>query len=269
MTSLQSRILVSVIGVPVLLYVVLWASEWVMAVALAVLSGVAAYELMACVGAMGTSRGLCRLTVMSAVWAVLCTAYEETWLLPFLIAYVLLACAVAVRRAGEVTFAQLMAGVFAVTVIPYAFSSFLRIQTAGHRGFLLLPLIFSFASDTCAYFAGRALGRHKLAPRVSPNKTVEGAVGGLLGDAAARAIFALVMNTWFGRSIGYGLIAFFGLLCRLVAQLGDLTFSLIKREFGVKDYGKIFLAHGGVLDRFDSVIFVAPALAALVELLGG
>ena len=207
MTSLQSRVLVSVIGVPVLLYVVLWAPEWVMVCALAALSGVAAYELMACVGAMGTCRGLCRLTVSMATWVVLSTAYLETWLLPSLTLYVLLACAVAVWKAGTVTFAQLMAGIFAVTAIPYAFSAFLRIQTAGHRGFLLLPLIFSFASDTCAYFAGRALGRHKLAPKVSPNKTVEGAVGGLLGDALAGVVFALVMNTWFGRSIGCGPIA--------------------------------------------------------------
>ena len=269
MTSLQSRVLVSVIGAPILLYVVLWAPRWVMAVSLAALAGVAAYELMACVGTMRTSRGLCRLTVSFAVWAVLCAAYREDWLLPALTLYVLLACAVAVGRAGAVTFAQLMAGVFSVTVIPYAFSAFLRIHTVGHRGFLLLPLLFSFASDTSAYFAGRAFGRHKLAPHVSPNKTVEGAVGGLLGDALAGAVFALVMNTWFGQSIPYLPIVVLGLLCSVVAQLGDLTFSLIKREFGIKDYGKIFLAHGGVLDRFDSVIFVAPTLAALVGLLRG
>lgn len=169
---------------------------------------------------------------------------------------------------GEVKFQHIAAALLAVFAIPYAFSAFLRLDAAGyHRGFLLLPLIFSFGSDTFAYFAGNALGRHKLAPRVSPHKTVEGAVGGLLGNALCGVVFALVMNTWFDHAISYEGIALLGLILSAVAQLGDLSFSLIKREFGVKDYGRIFLAHGGVLDRFDSVIFVAPTLALLVELL--
>ena len=77
-------------------------------------------------------------------------------------------------------------------------------------------------------------------------------------------MFALVMNCWFGQSISCPLIALLGVLCSVVAQLGDLSFSLIKREFGIKDYGTLFLAHGGVLDRFDSVIFVAPVLSFLM-----
>ena len=157
-----------------------------------------------------------------------------------------------------------MAGFFAVSAIPYAFSSFLRLSGLGlHRAFLLLPLLFSFASDTGAFFAGRSLGKHKLAPRVSPHKTVEGALGGLAG-----ALFALVMNGALDYSIPYLAIALVGLACSVVAQLGDLSFSLIKREFGIKDYGRIFLEHGGVLDRFDSVLFVAPALEVLIHLAG-
>ena len=127
--------------------------------------------------------------------------------------------------------------------------------------------MFSFCSDTFAFFAGRSFGKHKLAPKVSPNKTVEGSIGGLLGNAVGGVVFALVMNTWFGQSIGYAGIAVLGLGCSVVAQLGDLSFSLIKREFGIKDYGKLFLAHGGVLDRFDSVLCVAPVLALLMPAL--
>ena len=158
---------------------------------------------------------------------------------------------------------------FAMVVIPYAFGSFLRLYALGlHRAFLLLPLLFSFASDTGAFFVGRALGKHKLAPRVSPHKTVEGAVGGLLGNAAGAMIFALVMNCAVGYSISYGGIILAGVVCSVVAQLGDLSFSLIKREFGIKDYGRIFLEHGGVLDRFDSVLFVAPVLGIVMPLVG-
>ena len=99
-----------------------------------------------------------------------------------------------------------------------------------------------------------------MAPKVSPKKTVEGSIGGLAGNVACGLLFAWVMDHWFGGSIGYGPMAVMALLCGVVAQVGDLSFSLIKREFGVKDYGHLFLEHGGVLDRFDSVLFVAPVV---------
>lgn len=265
---MKSRILVSVVGVPLLLYVVLFAPEWVTAVALAILSGIAAGELLECVGLLKESRFLSRITVYAAVWTPLCAAFLPQWRGLSLLIYYLLAFAVAVYRAGEIKFAQLMAALFGGLLIPYSFSAFLLVEAAGHRGYLLLPFIFSFGSDTCAFFAGNAFGRHKLAPRVSPHKTVEGAVGGLLGNAAGAVIFALVMNCAVGYSISYGGIILAGVVCSVVAQLGDLSFSLIKREFGIKDYGRIFLEHGGVLDRFDSVLFVAPVLGIVMPLVG-
>ena len=265
---MKSRILVAVVGVPILLYVVLWGPEWLLAVGLAALSGVGAYELMKCVG-MKSGELLCRLTVYCAVWAALCGWSLPEWLIPSWTLYCLLAFAAAVWKAGEIKTVQLLAGVFGAILIPYAFSSFFRIHgLGGHRGYLLLPFILSFACDTFAYFTGLTLGKHKLAPKVSPKKTVEGSIGGLAGNVVCGLIFAFVMNRWFGGTIHYGSMALLALFCGMVAQIGDLSFSLIKREFGIKDYGKIFLAHGGVLDRFDSVLFVAPTLAALMQILG-
>lgn len=266
---MKSRILVAVVGVPILLYIVLLGPEWLLAVSLAALAGVGAYELLKCVGTMKSSALLCRLTVMFAVWAVLCGWAMGEWLIPSLTLYCLLAFAVAVWKAGEVRTVHLLAGIFGAVLIPYAFSSFFRIHgLGGHRGYLLLPFLLSFACDTFAYFTGLAIGKHKLAPKVSPKKTVEGAIGGLAGNLVCGLLFAYVMNRWFGGSISYWPMAVLSLFCGAVAQLGDLSFSLIKREFGIKDYGKIFLAHGGVLDRFDSVLFVAPTLAALMRILG-
>lgn len=266
---MKSRILVAVVGVPILLYIVLWGPEWLLAAALAVLSGVGAYELMNCVGAMKSSELLGYSTVCFATGTVLWGWRFPELLMLNLTVYCLLAFAVAVWKAGEVRTVQLLAGIFGVVLIPYAFSSFFRINgLGGHRGYLLLPFILSFACDTFAYFAGLTLGKHKLAPKVSPKKTVEGSVGGLVGNVVCGLLFAFVMNRWFGESIPYGSMALLALFCGVVAQIGDLSFSLIKREFGIKDYGKIFLAHGGVLDRFDSVLFVAPTLAALMQILG-
>ena len=265
---MKSRLLVSAVGVPLIFWVVLWAPMWVFAAFLAALSAIAAWELMRCVGA-GRHRGLCAASVVCAAFSV-AFVYVNAYIYgELVVVYAMGVFAYAVCRGGAVRFQQIMAAMFAMFVIPYAFGSFLRLYALGlHRAFLLLPLLFSFGSDTGAFFAGRAFGKHKLAPRVSPHKTVEGAVGGLAGNALGGVIFALVMNLAFGYSISYGGIILAGVVCSVVAQLGDLSFSLIKREFGIKDYGHIFLAHGGVLDRFDSVLFVAPVLGIVMPLVG-
>lgn len=264
---MKSRILVSVIGVPLILVVVLWAPIWVMAAFLAALSAIAAWELMQCVGARA-HKALCAIAISGAAFSVGFAYFKVYIYSELVVLYALLVFSYAVFRGGEVKFQQVMAALFSMFIVPYSFATFLRLSAAGvHRGFLLLPLLFSFGSDTFAFFAGRAFGRHKLAPKVSPHKTVEGAIGGLVGDALVGLAFAFVMNRFFDCGISYGGIALLGLACSVAAQLGDLSFSLIKREFGIKDYGHIFLEHGGVLDRFDSVIFVAPVLGVVMGLL--
>lgn len=265
---MKSRILVAVVGVPVLLYVVLWGPPLVLLGALALLAGIGGWELYHCVGG--------ERDPFLAVAAVFIPCFTVEWFYsrPQFVGvwFTLSALAVftyAICRGGAVRFHQIAAVLFGGIAIGYAFSSFLEIYASGvSRGYLLLPFILSFACDTFAYFTGLAIGRHKLAPKVSPKKTVEGSVGGLAGNVVCGLLFAWVMNSWFHGEIGYGRIALVSLFCGAVAQIGDLSFSLIKREFGIKDYGKIFLAHGGVLDRFDSVLFVAPTLAALMRLLG-
>ena len=102
-------------------------------------------------------------------------------------------------------------------------------------------------------------GKHKLAPRVSPKKTVEGAIGGLVGGVLGTALM-MAVGSYILRDAfwDFGLLAVFGLLGSVISQIGDLSFSVIKREYGVKDYGHLLPGHGGILDRFDSVTFVAP-----------
>ena len=264
---MKSRILVSVVGVPLILVVVLWAPIWVMAAFLTALSAIAAWELMHCVGAQ-EHKVLCVIAIAGAAFSVGFAYFKVYIYSELVVLYALLVFSYAVFRGGEVKFQQIMAALFAMFIVPYSFATFLRLSAAGfHRGFLLLPLLFSFGSDTFAFFAGRSLGRHKLAPRVSPHKTVEGAVGGLAGDMLVGLAFAFFMNRFLSHTNSYGGIALLGLACSVAAQLGDLSFSLIKREFGIKDYGHIFLEHGGVLDRFDSVIFVAPVLGVVLGLL--
>ncbi len=260
------RVLVAVIGVPVLVYVVLWAPMVVMAAALCILAGVGAWELQQCVGG-GKRHGWESLGVLFSVWAVWIFYKHPEHIAAFFVTAGILICASAIWEGGKIKFQQLSALLFGGMFLSYSFSSFLRLDALGlHRAYLLLPFILSFACDTFAYFTGLTLGKHKLAPKVSPKKTVEGSIGGLVGNVLCGLLFAWVMDRWFGGSIGCGHMALVALICGVVAQIGDLSFSLIKREFGIKDYGHLFLAHGGVLDRFDSVLFVAPVLEVYFKL---
>jgi phosphatidate cytidylyltransferase len=259
------RVLVAVIGVPILVYVVLWAPVIVMAAALMLLAGIGAMELQKCVSGEKKNNTLIGLSAFCAIFTVDWYYERPEYISLLFVLFLLLFFAYAVREAGEVKFNQIMAGLFGSFAIGYAFSAFLRLERSGvHRAYLLLPFILSFACDTFAFFAGKAFGKHKLAPKVSPHKTVEGSVGGLLGNLVCGLLFAFVMDR-SGYSISYGAMALLALACGVVAQLGDLSFSLIKREFGIKDYGHLFLEHGGVLDRFDSVLFVTPVIEIILN----
>ncbi len=260
---MKSRLLVAAVGIPFILWLILLAPLTALKTVLVLLSGIGAWELMKCVDAPRYWRALVGVSASLTLLlpSVLGSDFFGLTVMACLVAFF----AIAVAQAGKIKWHIVASSFFAITVIPYALSAFLRLSEAGyHRAFLLLPLIFSFASDSGAFFAGLAFGKHKLAPKVSPKKTVEGAIGGLLPNALPPVLFSLIMNLGFGQHINYLSIALLGVICSAVAQLGDLSFSLIKREFGIKDYGTLFLAHGGVLDRFDRVIFVAPVLSSLM-----
>ena len=145
-------------------------------------------------------------------------------------------------------------------------SVFVLIADADHaKLYLLLPFVAAFTSDAFALFVGMGFGKHKLAPSLSPKKTVEGSVGGFLGAALCCTLYGVVVQTAFAVQPHYIVLVLYGLLGSFVSQMGDLSFSYIKREYGLKDYGHLFREHGGVLDRFDSVIFCAPLTYLLLS----
>ena len=119
------------------------------------------------------------------------------------------------------------------------------------RDWVLLALFATFAVDTTAYFIGRAWGRHKMAPTISPGKTWEGAVGGLVGAIVAVIVLALLLDI----DISYSEMVILGFLIAVFAQLGDLAESKLKRSMGVKEAGNLIPGHGGILDRLDSIVF--------------
>ncbi len=282
------RVMVGVIGIPLLLLVLSFAPAWATMLLLMALCAVGARELLHAVGAAGDRPLLCLTVLMAGLLPVAVygegfhgvmhlTAEGETrsWLaLPVLaLLFVLGLFLHAILRYGKegaVPFAHLTAGIFGGLLFPLMLSCLLRLRM-GELGQVMvwLPLAISFGSDTFALFAGMAFGRHKLAPHVSPKKTVEGGVGGLLGGVLGMMLLHAVGSWILGSNfLSWGQILALGLLGSVIDQIGDLSFSVIKREFGVKDYGKLLPGHGGVLDRFDSVTFVAPFAYLLAALLG-
>ena len=130
----------------------------------------------------------------------------------------------------------------------------------------ILAFLGPWISDSAAYFCGRAFGRHKLIPDVSPKKTIEGAVGGVIFTGITFAAYAFVVLNRNAGLLQYAILFAVGMIVSAVAQIGDLIASLVKRKYGVKDYGTLFPGHGGVMDRFDSVLITAPILLVIAEI---
>jgi len=174
----------------------------------------------------------------------------------------------AFKTQRQISFAQILTALFGGAIIPYFLSSLisLKIMPEG-RLFVLLPIIVAFITDGGAYFTGVFLGKRHAFPRVSPKKTVEGCVGGIVASMAAMAIYGVILSRATAHDINFWALLIYGLIGGVVTELGDLAFSLIKREYDIKDYGKLLPGHGGMLDRFDSMIFTAPAIYLMVSVL--
>lgn len=157
---------------------------------------------------------------------------------------------------------QIMSAYFGIIYVAVMLS-FIMLTRNLEGGKFLVWLIFlcSWGCDTCAYCVGKLIGKHKMAPILSPKKSVEGGIGGVAGAALLGMLYAYVTK---GDIAGYAVICMVG---ALISMVGDLAASAIKRNQGIKDYGKLIPGHGGILDRFDSVIFTAPVIYFLAKLI--
>lgn len=164
---------------------------------------------------------------------------------------------------------QVIMGFFGVIYVAVLMSFLYLIRETKDGAYTIwLIIIASWGCDTCAYLAGVVAGKHKMAPVLSPKKTIEGAIGGIAGAAAIGAIYGAVIGSNI-ESVKNAPV-YFAILCAcagLISMVGDLVASAIKRNYGIKDYGKLIPGHGGVLDRFDSVIFTAPIIYYLIYFL--
>lgn len=169
---------------------------------------------------------------------------------------------------GKLPFRQVAMTMVAGLLVPFLLSALVRIRTMDNGVyFIATPFVMAFMSDTGAYLIGCAFGKHKLCPVISPKKTVEGLFGGFLGSIVGMVVYGFVLQHFFGFTVNYLYAVIYGILGSGFATFGDLMFSVIKRQTGIKDYGKLLPGHGGILDRFDSVTVVTPAAELLLLIL--
>lgn len=280
---MKTRILTSVVGIGILAAVLLGVHTPVLPVAVGLIAIIASWEAFHAVGF--TTKDLYLLLPVAVVDMVVMFTAGETLRLIFMplitLMAVYLACCL-IGKSQEISFEKLGSVIFFGGIALLSFYSLrwfayaLPAETYHEDAiyFILLCLCFAWGGDTGAYFIGRFFGKHKLAPIVSPKKTVEGAFGGVLGSILGGILLTLIFKAAMGpdtilaqtESWYYPALVVMGVAASLLGMAGDLFASVIKRQHHIKDYGHLFPGHGGVLDRFDSVLFIAPLVAGAVRL---
>lgn len=263
--DLFKRVMVAVVCIPMIFVIFYLLPPICLPIAISVLSMIALHEVLWSTGFVKNAKISALSIVLSGMvpfWVYIGQGMKSA--LVGIFVYFLLMFLIAISSHYTVTLEKMGGSFFFAMLIPYFLSTFVRLNALENGKYLILvPLIAAFGSDAFALFAGMAFGKRKLAPELSPKKTVEGAMGGFVGAVALCLVYAAVLQLGFACQVNYLAFAVYGGLGSVVSQIGDLSFSYIKRQYGLKDFGNIFPGHGGVLDRFDSVIFCAP----LVEIL--
>ncbi len=245
----------------------------VLAAGLGVISLIGMFELYRTVDAHKGLLGAVGYVCAAAYWLLLAfsgTPQTDTMPVIFFVAFLILLMAVYVFTFPKYQAGQVMTVFFGLVYVAVMLSYIYRTRTMD-GGKLLVWLVFlsSWGCDTCAYCAGMLFGKHKMAPKLSPKKSVEGGIGGIVGAGLLGVIYGAVFQKGLGSALGSPILdcAVICMVGAVISQIGDLAASAIKRNHDVKDYGKLIPGHGGILDRFDSVIFVAPGIYYTIVLL--
>ena len=282
---MKQRVITAVVLLALLAVVVWQINTPVLVLVIAFLAAVAANEIMRCakventfIRVVATGYAACvpffasakALTpwVSQAVWGKVIGAVPGV---VYLIALVLVLLLAMLKGYAYTSFEDVSVSVFAGALVSFGFSVFIRLRDMfqiEQFGIYLIfyGLICALATDSGAQLAGMAFGKHKMSPNISPKKTVEGAIGGLIFSLILNAVAMILYNRLADFKMDEFAVTVLLAACLPVSflgMMGDLSASVLKRNFGVKDFGKIFPGHGGVMDRFDSSMFTLPVTYAL------
>ncbi len=269
---MKTRIITAIVAICILLPVLIFSETPALPIMLALCAVIAIWEMMNCIGLKKAYFLTAPLYLFAAGFPFLLRYAENAGTVRRVALVVCLVSAlyffaVLTFSHGKYKLSDIAVCFMTSFYIIAAFNAvlFLHDYQFGGKYVYLAVFIGAWVTDTFAYFCGILFGRggkHKLIPDVSPKKTVEGSIGGIVFCILAMMLFGLIINQTTDLHANYLVLAVAGLLASIVSQIGDLCMSVIKRTYGIKDYGKLFPGHGGVLDRFDSVLAVAVVLVS-------
>lgn len=276
---MKTRIITSVVAIGLFIPFCIFSTSplWVFLSFAGLISLFAVYEILKCVG-MHKNVVASVLSYGAALSAVLLTRLgtngtERYFLVMSFVFFSLLFLSFvnATFSKGKIPVVNACVATMMTIYVSFSMASIVLLRDLGPNGSIggkiyLLAFIFAWVPDIGGYFFGRAFGKRKLIPDVSPKKTVAGFVGGIGSAVVVSVIYGFIIGLRLDDLALFGILALLAVICSVVSVCGDLLASLVKRYFGIKDYGFIFPGHGGVMDRFDSVIAVAPFLYILCYL---
>ena len=266
---MKTRILAAVVLIPVLLIILFVLPSWGTGALFAIMCAIGAFELLWGTKLVRHPRLILYSVITAALVSLWCTfGSSHVWGVAGAFVFCCLLFGEMLLSKAKLHFEKILVCVAGGLLIPYLLCSIVRIRNMELGAYyILIPFAMAFLSDSGAYFVGVFYGKHPLAPTISPKKTVEGFFGGIAGGVLGLMIYGLVLSVGFGLKVNFLYAVIYGVLGALASVLGDLAFSVIKRQTGIKDYGNLIPGHGGILDRFDSMTVVGPLAEILLILL--
>ncbi len=263
------RIITSIVAVIILLPILWFSDTYIFPAAVALITCISLYEMFSCIGFKTRFGVTLPAYIIGAAAPFMIKLYGNvviSALCAVAILYLLYLMMISVICHSIYSIKDISMCYMTAIYIICGFSSIQFLREMSNSIYLLI-FIGAWVTDIFAYFTGVFFGKHKLCEAVSPKKTIEGSIGGTLFCALAFVAFGLITLNKGTELWKYAILAGLGLIISVVSQIGDLSMSLIKRHYGIKDFGKIFPGHGGMLDRFDSIIAVSSILFILISTL--
>lgn len=271
---MMTRIISAAVAIVIAVAVLCFHNTIVLNIAVAALIGIALFEMFRAEDCLKfkVSQVICYVFAVTIPFSNYLLKLDENIMYYIIAGFLLLMFMTFLGCYKTMKYEKLCFMIFASAFISVTMSTLLYLnRTGGEHGlfYVVLTLCGAWLADSGAYFAGTFLGKHKLCPNISPKKTVEGIIGGVITNGLIFVLLGLGYTKLIASgdiSANYIVLFVLGMICALLGLLGDLSASLLKRQTGIKDYGNIMPGHGGVMDRFDSVLFVAPFMTIALSL---
>ena len=261
--------LISGIILVIIAFVTLYYGGFLTFFVVGAISLIGVFELLRVIHMEKSALGVIVYTGSILYYLLLLLGLEQ-YIMPLALLVLIMLIAVYVFTFPKYEISSVAISYFALFYVTIMLSCIYRIRMLSGAYMVVLVFLSAWGNDTLAYCAGRLFGKHKMSPILSPKKTIEGAVGGVIGAGLLGCLYGLISKNFL--SVHYNLIIVFGIVCAvggLISIIGDLGASAIKRNYDIKDYSHLIPGHGGILDRFDSIIFTAPIIYYMLVMVVG